>query len=129
MLEAFFAWSDGKDLIHEGIETKTGLAASIFALIDGKDLIHEGIETKLINLQLSLNNNKDGKDLIHEGIETFYLASIFLFFVLRDGKDLIHEGIETKAGLVMLKKIQHKTEKTWFTKGLRHSSISYSISE
>ena len=44
--------------------------SSMKACFDGKDLIHEGIETFSTNCQTASLIFKDGKDLIHEGIET-----------------------------------------------------------
>ena len=62
---------------------------------DGKDLIHEGIETFLPVLLLFPAGPPDGKDLIHEGIETKNAFSACPLSL--DGKDLIHEGIETSS--------------------------------
>ena len=88
---------DGKDLIHEGIETGFQLIFEFSSfIIDGKDLIHEGIETRLALIQYLNSQNWDGKDLIHEGIETWSIPGFkSVCHWIHDGKDLIHEGIET----------------------------------
>ncbi len=91
------------------------------------DLIYEGIATLQFIFSLLSRFCKE-TDLIYEGIATAGICLPDSVWTMPKETDLIYEGIATQEICDSITSLSERKKLTWFTKGLRRTSIACILS-